>query len=317
MKRIIALAFAVVMLAGSFSAARADGIDVKVQGEWDFAFGWSVNPGFKNSVHNDAARGQQDNFIARQRVRTQINFIASEYLQGVLMFEIGDIDWGNEPDGVKTGRGSGGSLDADGVNVETKRAYLDWIIPYTEVSVRMGIQGLMLPSTPMGTPVLSSDVAGIIVSSPITDWMSASALWVRPFNQYFSDEESGFDFAKDNLADESDIFGLLLPMEFGDIGLNITPWFLYGFAGANSGIYDYLFTGEYVNTVEAKHSRSNVYWIGTHLEFNLLDPLVLNLEGIYGHMRRTDLTYLGRNPDDPDDFIIGDWNYAYNKGYSN
>ena len=122
-----------------------------------------------------------DNFSARHRVRTQVNIITSEYLQAVMMFEIGDLNWGRPG---TSGRGSGAGLDADGVNIETRRAYLDWLIPNTEVSVRMGIQGLTLPSTRMGNVLFDADVAGIVVSSPITDWLSATAFWLRPFDQY-------------------------------------------------------------------------------------------------------------------------------------
>ena len=126
------LRWLVVLAAMLFTtAANADGVDVKVKGEWDFAFGWANNTNFRNNRDSKNTLGggyrDDDNFIARQRIRTQINFIASEHLQGVLMFEIGDIDWGNGGDNAnsKVGQGSGGNLDADGVNVKTKRAYLN------------------------------------------------------------------------------------------------------------------------------------------------------------------------------------------------
>ena len=285
MKRITALLLAVALSLGCVNAALADGIDIKVKGQWDFAFGWAKNTVFKDSIHGDTGDRDNDNFFARQRIRTQIDFITSEYLQGVLMFEIGDIEWGGTYGGsARAGRGNGGGIDADGVNIETKRAYLDWIIPNTPVSVRMGIQGLKLPSTPMGSPLFDTDVAGIVVSSPITDWLSMTALWIRPFDAYAND---GFD---NSFSDEVDAFGLLLPMQFD--GLSITPWGVYSWVGANSGIYDYVFAsrGTHENSVTAQNSRTKAWWVGTHLELTVLEPLVFNFEAIYGQLRPADLT---------------------------
>ena len=291
MKRIAVVLLAFALSLGGAGAALADGIDMKVRGQWDFAFGWAHNAGFKDSIHNNSKTRDDDNFLARQRIRTQINFITSEYLQAVLMFEIGDLDWGRA--NGNTGPGSGGALDADGVNVETKRAYLDWVIPNTEVSVRMGIQGITLPSTPMGSPLFDADVAGIVISAPVTDWLAASLVWLRPFDAYQNDS-GAFGFTdNDNFSDEVDAFALLLPMQFD--GLNITPYGIYSLVGANSGLYDYVFAARegglrHDNSVTRENGRTQAFWLGTHMEMTLLDPLVLNLEAIYGHLKPVDLT---------------------------
>lgn len=74
---------------------------------------------------------KDDNGIAVQRIRTQVHFIASESLQGVVHFEIGNIHWG---------RGSaGGALGTDGVNIETKHAYLDWVAPSSRIPTAYGV----------------------------------------------------------------------------------------------------------------------------------------------------------------------------------
>lgn len=279
MKRITTLVLAVAMAIGAASAALADGIDVKVKGAWDFTFGWVVGDGFSDNVHGSRSDRNDDHFKARHRVRTQVNFIASEYLQGVVMLEIGNLTWGR----------GGGRLDADQVVVELKRAYLDWIIPNTEISVRMGVQGLTLPSTPMGSPLFDADVAGIVVSSPITDWLSATAFWIRPFDAYGNDYDDPPAGWKDtSYSDEVDVFGLLLPMQ-GD-GWAVTPWGMYGFIGANSGIYDYLYRSGFNNTVNAANSHAKAWWLGTHFELTMFDPFVFNFEAIYGRLQRANLT---------------------------
>ena len=287
MKHLIAVLLAVVLCLCSIGTAAADGIDVKVKGTWDFAFGYtrkdfqkSANGGFdrnykgsKGGYRNPVGR----DFMARQRVRTQIDFIASENLSAVLMFEIGDIRWGNKEDG--------GALDTDGINVETKRAYLDWIIPHTEIAVRMGLQGLYLPSGRMGNPVFTGDVAAVTVSAPITDWLSAVVFWARPFDAYNNDEE---DFGIDSLDDETDMFGILLPMSFADWGLSFTPWYVYSLVGNASGFYNYVFNGEYDNTLTAKNSGTKAWWVGANLGFTLFEPLEFNMDVMYGRLNRTD-----------------------------
>ena len=282
MKRIITLVLAAALILSTAAVSFADGIDVKARGTWDWSFGWAINNTFHKNVNNKSDRAN-DSFMARHRIRAQVNFISSEYLQGVLMFEIGTLDWGR---GGSSGRSSGGALDADGVNIETKRAYLDWIIPNTEISVRMGIQGLKLPSTPMGSPMWDADAAGIVVSSPVTDWLSATAFWFRPFDSYYNDAEYSTGTSR-HLDDEVDLFGLLLPMS-GD-GWTFTPWGIWGSVGSASGFYDYLFSPNRENSVDSENSRATAWWGGAHLELRILDPLVFNLEGIYGRVNQNNL----------------------------
>ncbi len=286
MKKLRWLVVLAVMLFGT--AANADGVDVKVKGEWDFAFGWAVNSNFHN---NREGYRDDDNFIARQRIRTQINFISSEYLQGVLMFEIGDINWGQD-DGGKNGPGSGGGLDADGVNVETKRAYLDWLIPNTEISVRMGIQGVSLPmANGYCNPVFSADVAGIAVNTPITDMIGITAFWLRPFNWNLNDTNDPWGRG-DHENDEMDMFGLTLPVT-GD-GWSVTPWGMYSRIGNASGYYTYLadVTGHpmYVGPGPRDYSSgANAWWAGLSTQVDVWDPLTFGFDVMYGSLSKADI----------------------------
>ncbi len=79
MKRITTLLLAAFFLVSSAVVAHAESnIDVKVKGQWDFVFGWADNTRHLKHLRDN------DNGVAAQRIRTQINFIASENLQGVL-----------------------------------------------------------------------------------------------------------------------------------------------------------------------------------------------------------------------------------------
>lgn len=263
----------VAMLLLLASPAKADGIDVKVKGEWDFAFGWNIHSSLRKHERND------DNFIANQRVRTQINFIASEYLQGVLMFEIGDLEWGN--------RGTGASLDTDGVNVETKRAYLDWIIPNTEVSVRMGLQSIGLPmGNDWTNPVFNNDVAGIVVAYEPFEWLAGSLFWARPFDRDYSGHSDAFDR---HVSDEMDMFGLVLA--FSGEGWSFSPWGVYARIGNASGFMDYALGNEDLdlNTMGGHDgNHTNAWWLGLSTEVSILEPLTFSIDAMYGKMNPTD-----------------------------
>ena len=74
----------------------------------------------------------EDEFNAMQRVRLQLDAVASESLSGTVFFEIGGQSWGNAS--------NGGALGADGNNVvKVKNAYIDWMVPDTDLKFRMGI----------------------------------------------------------------------------------------------------------------------------------------------------------------------------------
>jgi hypothetical protein len=286
MKRLQCVVLAAIMALGSVGAAGA--VDIKAKGTWDFVFGWVDNQDF-----ND--QDGEDDFRARQRMRTQFNFVVSESLQGALHFEIGTLDWGRTSAAAKDtdgktvvaangpGGSAGGAIDTDGINIKTKHAYVDWLIPSTDVSVRMGLQPLVLPNaTKRGNPILNSDVAALAVTAPLTEQVALTAVWARPFNQNNEEDE---DY---NSADEVDIFGLILPITLD--GVKITPYAAYSSIGAASGFYEYAMGasgggggsnrngGDFVN-----NDSANVWWGGLALEVTAFDPLTFGLDVMYGH----------------------------------
>jgi hypothetical protein len=155
----------------------------------------------------------------------------------------------------------------------------------------------------MGNPVFGADVAGIVVSSPITDWLSATAFWLRPFDQYRNSgtwQNEDDDVLKGNFSDAVDTFGLVLPVSMD--GWSLSPYFLYAWVGANSGLYDYLYAGEYENSIEATNSRAKAWWLGANFELSVFDPLTFSLDAVYGHLSKADL---GADPNQGDDLRVG------------
>jgi len=295
---------------GIADTAQANNIDIKARGTWQFAFGVVSNMSMRKSFNDSSEwrvpnttdatdRGRDlDKFEALQRVRTQINFISSEHLQAVLQFEIGIMNWGRGTTEV-AGNQAGGNLDSRGINIKTRRAYLDWIIPHTQVSVRMGIQGLALPSGRMGNPVFDDNVAGIVIASPITDNFGLTAFWLRPFadNRYIERADAPFN----KLTANTDVFGLVAPITFS--GVSFSPYVMYatiGAAGAGNnddidmwrggrwragnGSDGYFGTtyGFGDSSLGSRNRATDAWWLGFNLNVDILDPLVFSLDAIYG-----------------------------------
>ena len=210
MKKLMTLALAAGMLLGAATGASA--IDFKAKGQW--LMGFSAGDGSlvshtkanKAGNHNKAA-DTDDIFGASQRVRLQLDAVASEALSGTVFFEIGDTHWGKNS--------NGGALGADQKIVELKNAYIDWMVPNTDLKFRMGIQGIQLPNVAGGSAVFDDDVAGVVASYQFNENVGLTTFWARPYN----DNYTGTD--RVNYHDNMDLFALMVPLTFD--GVKVTP----------------------------------------------------------------------------------------------
>lgn len=295
-----------------FSAATGAGaVDFKAKGQWIMSFDYGDNSTFmketargkedKRAGYGKRGGGSVDNFSAQQRVRLQLDAVASESLSGTVFFEIGDQLWGKAVDG--------GALGADGKVVEVKNAYIDWMVPNTDLKVRMGIQGVALPAfTTGGSQVFAEDVAGVVLSNKFTDNVTLTAMWLRPFNDNFVNDvkDDEVDDAP-GLLDNMDLFGLLLPLSFD--GVKVTPWGMIGYVGQNTFREGRWTNGNYYNNLKdaaggnsvsirqglmpaAAALKSNKYygsnsftpfWLGQTGEVTMWDPFRLAWDMNYGN----------------------------------
>ena len=211
MKRIVTLLLAAGLVLGA--AAGSQAADIKAKGNWTFS--WQVGD------QTFAKHSGKDNFTAKQRLRTQIDVIASESLKGVLFLEMGDQNWGKSNDGA--------SLGTDGKIVKVRYSYVDWVIPQTDAKVRMGLQNFSLPGFISNSPILgggSADGAGITISGQFTENVGASLFWLRAEN-----DNAGSNSVK-QYSDAMDFVGLTVPMTFD--GVKVTPWGMGGIIGQDS-----------------------------------------------------------------------------------
>ncbi len=216
MKKICTLLLTAGMLFGVATGASA--VDFKAKGQWIFGFGavdtmWNGQDG-------------SDTFKAQQRIRLQVDAVASESLSGTVFFEMGETTWGNS--------GSGGALGADGKIVEVKRAYIDWYVPNTELNFRMGLQGLATPNAAGGAAILDDDVAAVVASYKFNDMVSLTFAWARPYNDNYVQDNSitNHKTNSSNYLDNIDLFLLSLPIKGENWSIN--PWVMYGAMGDES-----------------------------------------------------------------------------------
>lgn len=289
MKKILTLMLAAGMLLGAASGAKA--IDFKASGEWLVGFGLgdgSLIKDVDNKKHH-----HNDTFNAGQRVRLQLDAVASESLSGTVFFEIGDQMWGNAE--------SGGALGADGKEVKVKNAYIDWMVPNTDLKLRMGLQAVAMPNVAGGSAIMDGDAAAVVASYQFNDNVGLTALWMRPLNDNYAGRVYGDreDYQK-NYLDNMDLFALMLPLKFD--GVELTPWAMYGMQGKNTRFNE----GE-VETADGalsvtlpgylpgmnfgpgglgKTSKAygSMFWAGLPVAITAFDPLNIEFDINYGYV---------------------------------
>lgn len=299
MKKLCTLLLAAGLVFGAATGASA--IDFQAKGQWLMGFGVQDT----NFIHKtrDAdgkkATNTNDKFGAVQRLRLQLDAVASESLSGTVGFEIGTTTWGQAE--------SGGALGADATNViKLKRAYLDWMVPETDLKFRMGIQGVTLPNVAGGSAVMDTDVAGITANYKFNDTVSLTALWARPLNDNF-DGKRTIGRQNSNRAgylDNLDLFSLMVPVTLD--GFSITPWAMLGMKGANSmeGIEEWQGREDGFSTKDGNLHYSlypypglrgrdeiggtskgygTLFWAGLPFSITAFDPLNIEVDLNYGY----------------------------------
>lgn len=250
-------------------------MEVKVKGLWELSLDW----GQGWAAFNNTPTLSRDTFLPTQRLRVWTEFVASEHLKGLVWLETGG-DWGYAPDG--------GALGTNGKSVKVKHSYIDWTVPDTDLTVRMGLQRFAIPGLMRGNAILGENGAGIMASYPFSSTVSATAFWMRPWNDNAIKSEKR--------QDEADFFGFLLPVKTD--GLQVTPWLMYGSVGANAfeegpgyrnikAMVGGLFAPLYTNYgIPGKTSgRARAFWAGAHAKWTAQDPFRLEIEADYGNVK--------------------------------
>ncbi len=134
-----------------------------------------IVPGKQNTNLLSTSSQNRAFTLFEQRARLQYIGKANDDLKLVTHFEI-DSTWGDAA--FQNGRGQGGGLGADTVNLETKSVYLDFNIPSTPVNVKLGIQ----PFTDAYKGIFLNDDVGGAVASAKFGPATATAAFFRTYD---------------------------------------------------------------------------------------------------------------------------------------
>ncbi|MDE6734913.1 MAG: outer membrane homotrimeric porin [Desulfovibrio sp.] len=299
MKKLCTLLLAAGLVFGAATGASA--IDFQAKGQWLMGFGVHDTNFIHKTRDADGRKttNLEDKFGAVQRVRLQLDAVASESLSGTVYFEIGTTNWGKAS--------QGGALGADGTNIiKLKRAYIDWMVPETTLNVRMGIQGVTLPNAAGGSAIMDTDVAAITANYKVNDNVSVTALWARPLNDNFDGNRTIGRQAptRAGYLDNLDLFSLMVPLSFD--GFEVTPWAMLGMKGANSmeGLNEWQDRGDGFETMDGNlnyslypypgiNGRSEIggtgkgygslFWAGLPFTITAFDPLNIEVDLNYGY----------------------------------
>ena len=289
MKKILTLMLAAGMLLGAASGAKA--IDFKASGEWLVGFGLGDGSLIKDV--DNKKRHHDDTFNAGQRVRLQLDAVASESLSGTVFFEIGDQMWGKAE--------SGGALGADGKEVKVKNAYIDWMVPNTDLKLRMGLQAVAMPNVAGGSAIMDGDAAALVASYQFNDNVGLTALWMRPLNDNYTGtnaEDEPYGNGYNNYLDNMDLFALMLPLKFD--GVELTPWAMYGMQGKNTRFNEgdvdtadgalgvtlpgYLPGMNEFTLGKTGKAYGSMFWAGLPVAITAFDPLNIEFDINYGYV---------------------------------
>lgn len=134
---------------------------------------------YKNVASNGAVDGS-DMISANRRTNTQIDNRfrlmyqnnLNEYVNFVYFGEV-DTKWGQASKGSI---GAGGANNADGVNVETKNVFVDFKVPDSIISARVGIQGIGVG--PDGI-VIGDDMSAAKVNLKLSPMADVTAIYSK------------------------------------------------------------------------------------------------------------------------------------------
>ncbi len=265
MKKLTTLLLAAGMVFAA--SAPASAVDVKVDGDYNLQF--TQGHRFWDQGTR-AEKGTNDKFDrVHQQVNLGMTFSVSEDLSGY--FQVRSYwDWGQNQYGATGDLGYGFAGNRNN-NVFMRQAYIDWVIPNTEVKVRMGRQNLGLPALADGKNIAiwSKDpVDGIAVTAPVLDWMDVNAFWGRYARNAAATQWT-------NYSESIDAFGLSADMTFD--GFKVSPFVAYAAVG------DGMDSSAWTNNNSAERAgKSSIYWAGITGTMTYFDPFTVKASFVYG-----------------------------------
>lgn len=276
MKKLLTLLLAAGMFCSA--AAPSQAVELKVSGKFDFTFQRLGN------IQDFIAHNGEEKFSAKQRLRFNMDVIVSEQLSATLQLQVGTGKWGVNDNPIAPN----GYALSDTPNVMARHAYLDWIVPNTEVKVRMGLQSWYTPSYVFGAIMLDDTATGVNISSPLGQNASGNLYWIRATAPNAFANVLGKSMTSDFIGGD---------LTYSGNGFAITPWFMVGAVGNAAKelpVFEYT-TGSLFAPITAGYyrdangnmvagrdvSNGTAWWLGVGAELTRFDPFYMAFDAYY------------------------------------
>jgi len=140
-----------------------------------------------------------------------------DMVKGVYAIEVGGVRWGREG----SGKSQGGSFSGDGVNIETRWAYLDFQLPFIErkARTRMGLQPFKANSF-----FWQETATALAFNSSITETIDYDVAWIRSVDK-FNDVA---DNANDDIDDVDSLYGRMNFKPKDDLKIGLYGLYMWG-----------------------------------------------------------------------------------------
>ncbi len=264
MKKLTTLLLAAGLVVSSYAGASAGEFVPNAQFINQYVFG----DGGQALDGSKAMTDQDDNFVAQLRLRLGFDYVASETLSGTFLFEVGVYEYGQT--GATQLDNSMGGMD-EASNFEVRLAYVDWMVPNTDVSVRMGMQPFAMPAFAFGSAVLDGRGSGITVAAPINENIDLTAAWLR------------VEHADGSNGHHNDYDAFALIADFNYDGFRVAPWAMYAMKGKETGLnmYNVMPFTSSAAAYQVADTEMNAWWLGASFELSMFDPFMFALDAYY------------------------------------
>jgi hypothetical protein len=250
------------------------GLDFNARGSWRvlgvIQDNWDFN--------SDAS---EEDYQLGMRARTWFDFATADGVKAVLGTEIGQ---------ARFGQTNNLQLRGDNTIFKVKHLYAQFPWPNSDVTISAGLQGVALPGI-WSNPILDDDVAGLIVSMPLSDMLGLTLAWLRPYDL---DHTGSSTFDGSAMSDEWDAFAAILPITLE--GMSITPYAIYSLLGQDahaSILARQGYGAAATNAVPAllippgglaglATDDGTAWWLGFNARLTMFDPIYVALDAIYG-----------------------------------
>ncbi|MCK4986889.1 MAG: hypothetical protein KAS40_15270, partial [Desulfobacterales bacterium] len=249
------LGLIIVFLAFIGFAGPAVSADFAIHGDMSNRFLVHTNHNDWLDARSDSFGVINDNSVNDQYAELKYRFWTEisdndDMVKGVYAIEVGGIRWGRQG----SGKSQGGSFSGDGVNLETRWAYLDFQLPFIErkARARMGLQPFKANSF-----FWQETATALHFNSNITDSIDYELAWVRSVDKF----DDIADTANDNIDNVDSFYARANFKPIDDLKIGL--WGLYMKGNPDSATNGTIDQRNYEIKNFADDVRLAVYTLGT------------------------------------------------------